>query len=329
MFEVQPNVTKEYILSRVSQEDIFEYYLDVRVQFKKQIINPLRGDKTPTCTFKRFGFKLIFRDWSEQKHMDCIDVVCRKFNINYGEALLLIANDFGLMDSGKNYIPIIRPPVIVEESKTTIGVSTQHFTYEDSSYLMSYYITPDVAKKFRCFSVKYLYINEILRYHYNRFDPAIAYFFGEKDGIQQWKVYFYNRPKDMSKGPKFMGNTRIINGIHQLPKSGKVCVITKSMKDVMVLNLLDVPAIALQSETVYPTKKLIEFLSERFERIFSLYDYDLTGVRMANWMRKNFDIQPFFLTGDNRIKDISDYIKVNGLDNTKQLIQSAKRYYEI
>ena len=66
MFEInqsniEPNVlwTKDKILDNVSQEQIIEYYLNVKVQYKKSFKSPLRTDENPTCTFKRTDNNVI------------------------------------------------------------------------------------------------------------------------------------------------------------------------------------------------------------------------------------------------------------------------------
>ena len=50
--EVTPKITKELILSKYSQETLFEHYLGVSVK-KGLFCSPsiIRVDKTPTCSF--------------------------------------------------------------------------------------------------------------------------------------------------------------------------------------------------------------------------------------------------------------------------------------
>ena len=51
MFELETNITKEFILSKVSQEQIFEHY---GISVKKGLFcspSIIRVDKQPTCSF--------------------------------------------------------------------------------------------------------------------------------------------------------------------------------------------------------------------------------------------------------------------------------------
>lgn len=84
----------------------------------------------------------------------------------------------------------------------------------------------------------------------------------------------------------------MIQGTHMLPKSGEYLVITKSMKDCMVLYELGIPAIAPCSETTFISDSQYRKLKERFDNIVILWDNDLTGIKFANKFRKQYDIIP-------------------------------------
>ena len=67
--------------------------------------------------------------------------------------------------------------------------------------------------------------------------------------------------------------------------------------------------------------------------IFVLLDFDLTGIRMANKIRKEYPVVVLFLTNgrfgtkDYGAKDISDYIKIHGRYKAHQLILEVLDYY--
>ena len=48
-FSIKPKIDKNFILSRVSQENIFSYYLHLPELNKKLIRSPFREDNHPTC----------------------------------------------------------------------------------------------------------------------------------------------------------------------------------------------------------------------------------------------------------------------------------------
>lgn len=64
VFTLEPiNITKELILSKVSEETLMEHYLGIPVK-KGLFKSPLRQDSKPTCAFyrNRKG-DLIFKDF--------------------------------------------------------------------------------------------------------------------------------------------------------------------------------------------------------------------------------------------------------------------------
>ena len=90
-------VTKEMILSRVSEEQLMEHYLGVPVS-KGLFKSPLRADRHPTCAFYRNKRgDLIMKDFGSSFCGNFISVVIEKFNCSYSRALRIIANDFGII----------------------------------------------------------------------------------------------------------------------------------------------------------------------------------------------------------------------------------------
>lgn len=323
--------TKERILDHVTQEQILSYYLNIDVQYNKQFCSPLRSDERPTCTFKRMDNGVIlFRDWSESKSKDCFAIVQDMFNVDFFTALQIIARDMNLTASSpvivnrykKDTYHMHKP---VHSEKAKIEVRTKNFSVGDIQYLKQYGLTSKVTNYYNVFGVYTVWVHGKLIYVYNKDNPAIAYYYGkDKKGNNKWKVYYYK-----NKDYRFLGNTNRINGWVQIPKEGKNLIITKSMKDVMCLAAMAVPAISMQAETQIPYDYIIDELKSRYENIYTLLDFDLTGVRSANKIRKLYNIQPLFLTNGRfgtknyGNKDISDLIKADGLDNVKKLVNET------
>jgi hypothetical protein len=158
---------------------------------------------------------------------------------------------------------------------------------------------------------------------YSPNDPAVGYFFGKADnGDQRWKIYFFERDEY-----RFLCNTNRINGWIQIPESGENLIITKSLKDVMTLYRLGYDAIAMQNETTEPYDYIIEEMQQRFDIVWSFYDFDKPGIRLANTLKRKYDIPYIFLTNGNYnttdygSKDISDYVKDNDLETAKNFLK--------
>jgi hypothetical protein len=316
------NLSSQYILSQVSEEDIFSKYI-CPVDYYNLVRNPMRTDKHPTAGFYiNSSNRLIFHDFNGYFHGDCFAAMQKHLNLSFTECLYKIANDFNILknpigrDSSPSRYEIIRK----QKVPTRIQVKVQKWTEVDKQYWKSYYLNSKILDKYHISSISHLWINDKLIYQYK--DPAYVYSFG--DGF--YKVYFPFRDEN-----RFITNTNnlIIQGYNQLPQTYDFLVITKSLKDICVYDLLGVPAIAPQAESNNLPESIIGMLKERFPIIISNYDFDYAGVKSANKIRKLYDIQPLFLTNgkmntiDFGSKDIADYICKNGLEKTKELIKEV------
>lgn len=119
----------------------------------------------------------------------------------------------------------------------------------------------------------------------------------------------------------------MLQGAHMLPETGDYLVITKAMKDVIVLYEYGIPAIAPCSETLFISDSQYEKLKSRFKHIYCVYDNDRAGlINMAKFRRQFPDIK-YLKLDPNDAKDISDYRKAFGHQKTLDLINKCKEYY--
>lgn len=323
MYELSPDLTKDYIFSHITQEQIFERYLGVKIQTKRHFVNPLRKDERVTCKFKYFGNDLIFTDFSGWFSGNCIKFVMFLFGVNYYKALEIIKDDFSL--TGSSFINYEKKVYKKERSK--FNIQERPFNKQDAAYWKSFGISSKTLEKFNVKAIKSLTTNgSNFKYFYTNKDPAYVYYF-TKDEV---KIYFPNR-----KEYRFLSNTTSIQGYNQLPDEGDLIVITKSLKDVMCLYELGINSISLQNEIVLPKEELINELKERFKNIFLFYDFDLTGIRTSNKIKKLYKITPIFLTNGRfntnnyGAKDISDFIKLKGFNEVKNIVTKIIKTIEI
>lgn len=325
-FSANVPVTKKFILERVTQEEIFEYYLSVEVQTRRQFCNPLRKDDNPTCNFSYHGEKLRFRDWSWPRPLDCFDIVMKMYGLNFNDALKRIASDFDLAGTTENSHAVSRFEQIQEaegtKKRTRIRVRLSSFTDQDKRYLKSHGVHGQQCKKFNVKPIDRVWVRGNLIWGYHKKDPALGYYFGQdSEGHELWKIYYYAR----ESGTRFICNTNKMQGWEQLPEKGPGVVVTKSLKDVMALDYFGIPAIAPQGESQYISDDKIEDLHERFDIVRSLYDFDLAGVGAAKRLREK-GIPPLFLTDgrfgteDYGAKDFSDFVKYYGEQQARGII---------
>lgn len=318
--------TKDKILRKIGQEDIMEEFLGVPVNYRGSFRNPLREDKNPTCTFKWVDGKLLFRDWAEPRSKDCFDIVKQQHMCDFYTALQIVAKRFNLTHEAprEGFIPDKEAQESYKKhknnEKSIIEVKRKTFSTQDINYLKSFHLTHKIVRAYNVHGIYSVWLNGKLFYTCSKDKPALGYYFGEDDqGRQKWKIYFYKTKNQW----RFIGNTNRINGWVQIPKKGDLLIITKSLKDVMCLARFGIPSVAMQAETQIPYDYIIDELKQRFSQIYTLFDYDRTGVTSANKINKLYGIPAVFFRDQYEEKDFSDYLKAHGLDKTKALVAEA------
>lgn len=321
-FAFEPKITKSYLLSQYSEETYMEYYLGIKVA-KGLFCSPLRKDNTPTCSFyKNKSGELIFKDFNGSFYGNFINVVMEKYHTTYYQALKIIAEDFGI--SKKHINKIVRPikestTVFKDEGPADVRVEVKDFTKEELDWWFSYGITPNILKKFNVFSCKNIFLNGDLFKTIYKNNFMFGYYGGKKDNLELWRIYF---PKQSSY--RFLTNwpSKKIQGLKQLKKEGDICIITKSMKDVMCLYSLGISAIAPNSETLFISDAVLDKLKSTFKYIVVFYDNDEAGIQnMKKIKKKHKDLIYFFIPRHYEAKDISDFYKTYGRDRTLEFVK--------
>lgn len=328
MYSLQEEVTKSFILNYLSQEEIFERYIGKKVVTGKLYLSPLRRDKKPTCGFKytRSGI-LYLRDFSGHFWGSCFDLVMQMFNIGFGEALEKIAGDFNLTSGACDPKPRADLTEIAQDRiqiKTRIQIKIRVFQQNDYKYWNSFGISAKTLNLFNVYACECVFVNgnKIFDYEYTK-ELVYAY----RMEREQYKIYFPQR-----KTSRFLCNTHILQGYNQLPENGNLLVITKSMKDVMLLREFKIYAISANSESTPIDKDIIHLLKQRFKMVVSLYDFDYTGICGANAMKRKYGIPYLFFTNGRfntrnyYRKDLTDFYCMFGRMELEDLIHKAYAY---
>ena len=321
-------VTKEMILNKVSEEQLMEHYLGVPVK-KGLFRSPLRDDKNPTCAFYRNKRgDLIMKDFGSSFCGNFISVVMEKFQCSYVQALQIIGNDFGIIHKD---FKVNKPQLVYtgskmdESSQAIIRVEIREFQPYELAWWKTFGISKETLKKFNVFSCKNIWLNDHLFHLESQNQHIYGYYGGKVDGIEKWRIYH-----PMRKKYRFLSNwnSTQIQGMKQLPNTGDYLVITKSMKDCMVLYEFGIPAIAPNSENIFITEVQYNKLKQRFKHIVVIYDNDIPGLEGLRRIRKNFpDVKIAFIPRKYNAKDISDFYKAYGKEETQKLIDKTMEYY--
>ena len=321
-FSFQPEITKELLLEHNNEETYMAYYLGIPIK-KGLFISPLRVDHKPTCSFYK-GRRLYFKDFATGECLSFENVVMKKYGCNYHEALEIIAKDFGII-KGNNPKAIPLQPIFKKDKKTTIQIEAKSFTNEELRWWEQFGITKNTLIKYRVYSCKTVFLNGNIESVYDPKCPSYGYYFGNsEDGRELWKIYYPFR-----KTFRFIGNikTTTIQGYQQLPKKSKLLVITKSLKDVMLLFTLGIAAIAPQSETQFISDDVLNTLKTRFKYIVLVFDNDQTGIEFTNKIKRKYNwIIPMIIPRKYKAKDISDFYKMYGREKTILLIKEGIKY---
>jgi DNA primase len=307
--KIPTDITLDYILSKVSEYDIYAHYLG---QFKVGAIynSPFRKDKNPSfgIYYSKRTKQLLFKDHGTGECGNVVKFVSLYTGLtNYNNILKDIVKQLNIttdtkLDSSKQYIP---------SSETVIGIVRQKFTPTDINYWSQFNISEKTLKKFNVNSIKYYLCNGIVKGIYKEDNPMYAY-----KVYNNFKIY---RPL-ADKYTKWRNNLTEydIQGYAQLPSKGDTLIITKSMKDVMCLYEMGIPAISPSSESTFIPNDILEGLKKRFKRIIILFDRDNAGVKYLRKMSLKTGLEGLLVHKKFKAKDISDAIKANSFEEIKE-----------
>jgi len=318
--KVTDNVTIDKILAKLDPYDIYAFYIGKEVKLNKPINSPLREDKNPSWTlFKARSGDLMYKDFATGESGNVVHLVRHMFDITYYKALEKIWADMMTGDKQKN--GHTRPKTErVNKIETELTVKRKYFTQVDDEYWGQFYITRDILKLYNVFPIQMYWHNGVQGgLTYSKLSPMYAYKVFDK-----FKIY---RPYAMNKRDKWRNNcgSYDLQGLEQLPESGKLLIITKSLKDVMVLHRHGYASVAPQSENSIVPMVLMEHLRTRFEKIIVFFDYDEGGVRGAETLCKRHDLEKIFIDKHYLdvygIKDISDFASEMSKEKTIKLLK--------
>jgi 5S rRNA maturation endonuclease (ribonuclease M5) len=304
-------LTLDEILKHTTEYDIYSYYLGSKFEVGRIMSSPFRQDLKPSFgIFKNKDDTALL--WKDQATGECGNVVTfvRKLRDLYHnkQALKLIwdevvLNHIQYTERGKQVAELFK------SAKTIISVKRRNFSETDNVYWDRYDIDRDTLKHFNVYPISFFWINDIQQsLIHSKEDPMYAYKIFDK-----FKIY---RPLSKLKKDKWRTNCSFIDlqGYEQLPKTGKLLIITKSLKDVMVLYDLGYNAVALHSENDNLSKEVFSDLSKRFKRIIVFFDNDKPGLDASNKLCEKYNLQGVHIDSSlltlYQVKDISDYIAV-------------------
>lgn len=325
------------ILSLISQEEIYRYYLPKEFKFNVPFSSPLRVDKVPSFVIGGSNKNYRYKDFATGDTGNCFNFVMNLYNINFNNALIQIVSDFNI----RSYFYIPTNNIILNTKKaeyknpgrslhigeTILKIKKREFNQDDYNYWNSYGISPIYLKLGKIVAISHYFLNGIMfiaeKYSYAYIE--------QKDNKTTYKIY-----QPFSKYKKWVsGNSYDIWELwHLLPKEHDILIITSSRKDALALvENLKVPAISLQAESVMPKEVVIKELLRRFKRVLLLYDNDYTkttnqGQKMAEKIIKKYpELKNIIIPEEYESKDSSDLFykmgRIKGKEILNKIINNA------
>jgi len=308
-------ISKDYILSKISHNDIFTQFFKTDITIGKRISSPLHTDKNPSFViYTRKNNDLFFIDFSTGKRGDAFSLVEELYGCDFREALKIILNEFGLESfNGYSKAPLIKVNITDNKVRNTkLQISRRRAKSYDISFWKRFGISRKTLNKFRVFPISHFFLNDVIMTA-----NKLSYAFIEKiDDDYYFKIY-----QPLSKKAKWISSmpAKVLFGYTQLPPTGEVLIITKALKEVMsIYETLGIPAIAVQSESVVMKETVLKALKKRFKRVISLFDNDPQGKKIA--LKYEELGVPKILIKDH--KNYTDKIDEDSLESAKKELKT-------
>tara|TARA_R110000868_G_scaffold28617_4_gene107114 strand:+ start:11760 stop:12737 length:978 start_codon:yes stop_codon:yes gene_type:complete len=324
MYGKPKELTIKEILKRVSEWDLWNYYVP-GIPLKTPFLSPLMKDKTPSASlFQSRDGSLLLKDFRLGTY-NIWSFLQTKYGLTFIEALLTVNNDFNL---GLAKVKLDKPTTnaffgILSGEKPTItgdtklNIKSRKWNKVDEEYWDQFGLSTEFLQNNNVKALENYWINDKLVYWYTEYDPVYSYEFGNA----KRKLY---RPMSKKKEYRFLTNVKDDTWQGKLPKSANILIITKSYKDVLVLNILGYASTAPQSEAANIEESIITNLKSRFKKIYLLYDNDTPGKKYSEKVCNQHNLIPIFVPEPcNLHKDISDYRKIHGESNTLKFLKNA------
>jgi len=311
-------LSPESVLQRISEYDIFRYYMPDRGWKVNQVTySPFRNERNPSFMIGNKNGYLSFIDFADtNKRGGCFDFVQMLFNLaSLHDVLRMIDRDFGLGIYGKptgEYKRIVaeyKQPEDVGKRYSLIQVQTRPFTKEELAYWNQYHQDIQDLRDNNIYSIKKLYLNKQL-FSLKETELRFGYFY---DG--HWKIY---RPYSERKTKWVPNNVPItaMDGKQDI-ENCRIAFINKSKKDYMVMKKIYPCCCAVQNEGVACfSHENVEYLKANSDVQILSFDSDVAGVANSQQITKLFDFE--YLNVPKKylkegIKDWADLAKAHGL----------------
>ena len=306
-------------LTDVPREWVFEHYLNLTEKLTgqdikmKSIFNT--REKTPSmCIYLDRNGIYKYKDFSSGNGCDAISLVQTLFNLpTRGSASYKIIEDYNQYVLNNGYNPI---KSYKQHSKFKVtDYEMRHWNTLDQKYWMGFHIGSRLLSRYNVVPLEYYIMqktdeNDSVSSMTIKGNYIYGYF--REDGTL-YKIY---QPK--VKESKFIKVRDYIQGTEQLVFDKPYLIITSSLKDLMAYHKLKISnseAIAPDSENTMIPENIMSSISSKYQGVCVLFDNDEAGIRAAEKYKLRYGFDYVVLELE---KDLSDAIKVHGIDKVRE-----------
>ena len=316
-------LSEQAILERVDEYSLYCHYLGFAPQFGVKFRSPIRRgrDIDSNSSFSVFPVTVkmaknqyLWKDAGIGMTGNVFRLVGLLHDCNrVDDVYRIIDRDFNLGFSNGSPIDYKLKPVHIPEPyvKSDIRVKSKTFTKRELAYWGSFGITLQTLKHFNVTSVDCYWLYTDQMYPKSHRDFCFAY--------RIWSKYKLYRPHAPNKDDKFRNDftENHIEGFCQLKYESDLVVVTKSLKDVMMLYEYGIEAVASHSESNILPQKVLDYLHSKYKHVVIWYDND--GKTQAD----KYEEPKVYVPIESGEKDPSDYRRTYGDLATKVLISNT------
>ncbi len=336
--KVKSKITKDAILEHSTE--IFRYYFNSNFTEGSYYLSPLREEKGASFNIymNRSKGYLVYKDWGGT-FGNAVDFVMRLNNMTFYDTMVKIVKDLHLpfsTDDKEFRDPIkfqrkIKSRKISKLLPNLIGTIDEPIYDEtDIGYWSNMFIPVTYLPKHKVYAVNSYIIGDIeIRREHNKPIYIFVEIFEKK---LYYKLYAPKADhKNKWKSTMTHVAAKVYHNLSNIPKTGKLLIITKSVKDNIILSYLGYNVISGQGEDIPLDEDLITKLKSRYEKILIFYDNDYNketnyGIIAAQREAERFRLGYSYISDEHKCTDAGELAtKLSSLNSLKYIIDKTIR----
>ncbi len=322
-------ITKEEILSKVSEYDIWKMYCENFKELNVPFKSSLYQDNNPGCRiYQKPDSRLCYKDFGTGENYDCFSYIQRKYNLTFQEALNVVGGDIGLKPSQIDFKPqflIGKENTSKQQEKWSIDVILRTWKIYDYNYWHRYNLSFDDVERGGFFPISHCYMSKsdkTIVFKDDKSNPMYAskeFHWKTKEFIG-YKIY---RPLNSNKSYRFISPSGVGNSIigwEELPEKHDCLIWSKARKDVILYNQIGYYAISAQSENSFLPEDAVNELITRFSNIYIQLDNDNSGKKASENLQNRYKFRILYISEYTKLKDLGQMSIHLGLKESYNII---------